>query len=83
MCTATKSLPAILPSIDCLIGSSRSFQPSFIRPALTSSKSTVMPWIPSTVASASPCQNSSRFHIVMKALMSASLCDGVVSRSRV
>jgi len=68
--------------IDCLMGSRRSFQPSLRRVAFNWSKSTVMPCFASTAARASPCQNSSRFHIVMKAPTSASLCDGVVSRSR-
>ena len=66
----------------CLIGSSRSLQPSFIRVAFSWSYSTVIPCTFRTAASASPCQYSSRFHIVMNVDTSPSPWDGVTSMSR-
>ncbi len=72
----------MLDSSDCLTGPTRSRQPSFTRLALTSSKATVMPCRDSTCASASPCQNSSRFHMVMKVPTSGSLREGLTSMSR-
>ena len=41
-----------------------------------------MPCSESTCASASPCQNSSRFHIVMNAFTSPSRRERVTSMSR-
>src|SRR5690625_2685369 len=42
----------------------------------------MMPCLASTAASASPCQNSSRFHMVMNPPASSSRWEGVTSRSR-
>jgi hypothetical protein len=82
MCTATKSIPTRLVVIACLIMLTASRQPFFIRIACSSSKLISMSCMASTAASASPCQNSSMFHMVRKAVTFGSRCDGVTRMSR-